>query len=413
MATAPAVTVGVALGIAQDGDFILDHPSKGQLDSVSFTLATGFSPVTTVGRQAEVRRGRWSQLTDVIDAGEMSLNLLNLDRAFDPSHAPSPFYGRVLPGVAARIQAQATGFPPRTLMSGIVDGWTFTYDVDGYSTVIAECTDALGVLGAAEFNDWTSSTTTAPAKLGAACDRTEVAWSASARSFDSGVETLQSDAVSWGSNVLNYLQLVARSELGYLFADVENVLTFRNRNVAVGAAPAVAFGGAGIGFQTIAAKYGESLFSRVGVDREGGVKQTAQVADVAAWQLLYGPPRSLSLPGLLLSSDAQSLAMAEYLLDLYDTPRWQIGEISVELNGLSSADQDSVLSLDVTSVVSVSFTPNNVGDPIVQTVLVQGIGHALSPGSHVVRLSLIAAPVPFFRLDSATFGKLDSNVLAF
>jgi hypothetical protein len=285
------------------------------------------------------------------------------------------------------------------------------YDVDGRSVVIFRATDALGQFGAGEFNAWTSTATTVGGKLADVIARPEVAWPSWQAEFDTGVETLQPDSVSWGSNVLNYMQLIARSDMGYLFASADNVLKFRDRNVAAGVSPAVTFGGSGIQFQGISAKYAEFLFSRVGVDREGGVNQTAQVADLAAWRELNGSSRTLSLTGLLLNSDAQSLALAEFLLSQYSTPRYQVAEIRVELAALSAADQDAVLALDITSLVSVEFAPNNIAPAITQTLLVQGIAHDLTPASHVVRLSLIAVPLDLFIVGSSLVGGTD--VVAF
>ena len=404
---APSVIVGAALGVPNDGDFIVGLSLVGGAD----LIGTGYSTVTDGAELVTVQRGRWSQVTDVIDAGDMTVQFLNLDRAFDPTHVTSPYYGRVRPGVAVRVQAQADGFDARTLMTGEADGVELEYDVDGRSVTIFRCTDGLGQLGASEFDAWTSSGTTAGAKLTAICERSEVAWPAPLRDFDEGIATLQSDSVSWGSNALNYAQLIARSELGYLFTSADGVLTFRTRNVSATVSPSVSFGGSGIAFQGIAAKYGEFLFSRVGVDREAGVSQTVQVADLSSWREMNGSPRTLRLSNLLLSSDAQSLALAEYLLETYSTPRYQVSEITVELAALSAADQDAVLSLDLTDVVSVEFTPNDTGAAISQTLLVQGIAHDLTPASHVVRLSLIAAAVDLFIVGSSLVG--GSDVVAF
>jgi hypothetical protein len=341
----------------------------------------------------------------------MTVQVLNLDRSFDPTFPSSPYYGRVRPGVGLRVRAQAAGYSARTLMTGQADELQFEFDVSGRSVTIFRGTDALGHLGAAEFDAWTSTGTTAGAKLTDSCIRSEVAFPSQRTSFSTGLETLAQDAVSWGSSVLNYMQLIARSELGYLFADADGVLTFRDRNVAAGVSPSVSFGGSGVPFQTIEARYGEFLFSRVGVDREGGVNQTAQVADLTAWQAANGSPRSLSLTGLLLATDTQSLDLAEFLLERYSTPRWQVAEIAVELAALTAAQQDSVLALDITDVVSVEFIPNSIGNTITQDLLVQGVAHDLTPASHVVRLSLISVPLNLFIVGSSLVG--GSDVVAF
>jgi hypothetical protein len=404
---APGVIIGAQFGIPNSGDFVVGLSLVGGSDLVG----DGYTVVSDGGELVTIQRGRWSQVTDVFDAGDMNVQFLNLTRDFDPTFTTSPYYPHVRPGVSLRVQAQATGFGPRTLMVGESDGVEFEYDVEGRSTAIFRCTDALGQLGAAQFNAWTSVGTLAGAKLANTVVRPEVDWPSHLAEFDPGIEALQADSVSWGSNVLNYMQLIARSEIGYLFASADGVVKFRDRNVTAGASPLVSFGGSGVPYVGIAAKFAEFLFSRVGVDREGGINQTAQVADLAGWKAANGSPRTLSLTGLLLASDAQSLALAEFLLAQYSTPRFQVGEIRVELAGLSAADQDAVLSLDITDVVSVEFTPNNVAPAITQTLMVQGVAHDLTPASHVVRLSLIAAPTELFVVGSSLVGGTD--VIAF
>jgi hypothetical protein len=344
---------------------------------------------------------------DVIDAGDMTVSVLNLDRRFDPTYTLSPYYGRVRPGLGVRVRATAPTFGAKSLMTGQADELGFEYDVSGRSVTMFRATDALGQVGAAEFDAWTNSAVSVPTKLLAICSRSEVAFPTTKTSFGAGIETLQSDSVSWGSNVLNYMQQIAQSEIGYLWADADNTLTFRNRTVAGTVASSATFGSGGIAYQTIAAKYGEFLFSRVGVDREGGTNQTAQVSNLSAWQAANGSPRTLKLTNLLLASDAQSLALANYLLTQYSSPTWQVSEVGVELAPLSNADTNTMLSLDIGSVVTVNFTPNDIAPVITQKCLVQGVQHDIVPGSHRMTLSLIAAPVALFVVGTSLVGGTD------
>ncbi len=410
---APTVVVGVALGVPEDGDFIIGDATRGVIGSSDYLIASGYTTVTSDAFSVSVTRGRWSRLWDAVEAGSGAVSLWNYDRDFDPSNLAGPYAGYITPG--RMVQVTANGLP---VWTGFVDDWELSYDVSGVSTATLLSTDALGVLGQMQFGLWTSSGRSAQTKLAAICDRSEVAWSSAHRDFDEGVEALMSDSVTWGSAVLPYAQLVARSDLGYLFAATDGTLTFRNRNVASGVAPVVSFAddgsGGSIPFTGISATIGsEMLFARVGVDREGGTNQTATVADVATWQSHYGPIRSLSITGLLLNSDAQSLAMAEFLLSLYDTPRYRVSELVVDLTPLSGADQNLVLALDVTSVVEVTFTPNRTGDPIMQTLVVQGLRHDISPDRHTVTLSLIDAPIPFFRIGDADLGVIGEDIIGF
>ena len=425
----PDVVIGVALGVPEDGDFIIGDPARGVIGSTDFTIASGYTTVTGDAYSVSIRRGRWSRLWDSFDAGSANVSVWNHDRAYDPSYLLSPFNGFIVPGREIRVQAGDFA-----IWTGFVDDIDLAYEVSGQSAATFKATDALGVLGQQQFDAWTSTGTSVETKLDDVCNRSEVDWSSALREFDQGVEVLQSDNVSWGSNVLNYAQLIARSDLGYLFASADGVLTFRNRNVASSVASACSFSDAGgtfeaplydeggdllldefggaltgsvdsIGFSDIQATIGsELLFARVGVDREGGTNQTATVADPGAWRDKYGPLRSLSIPQLLLDDDSQSLALAEFILSLYDTPRYRVSELTVDLHGLSATQQSAVLALDIASVVDVTFTPNSVGDPIIQTLVVQGLAHNISVDRHSVTLSLIDAPLPYFRIGDLVYG---------
>jgi hypothetical protein len=399
----PTITVEAAFGLINPGDFVVGTSLVGGPDLIS----SGYNAITSSAELVTIRRGRFSQVTDVIDAGDMTVQVLNLDRAFDPTYTLSPYYGRVRPGLGIRVRATAPTFGAKSLMTGQADELGFEYDVSGRSVTMFRATDALGQLGAAEFDAWTNSAVSVPTKLLDICSRSEVAFPTTKTSFGAGIETLQSDSVSWGSNVLNYMQQIAQSEIGYLWADADNMLTFRNRTVAGTVASSATFGTGGIAYQTIAAKYGEFLFSRVGVDREGGTNQTAQVSNLSAWQAANGSPRTLKLTNLLLASDAQSLALANYLLTQYSSPTWQVSEVGVELAPLSNADTNTMLSLDIGSVVTVNFTPNDIAPAITQKCLVQGVQHDIVPGSHRMTLSLIAAPVALFVVGTSLVGGTD------
>ena len=336
------------------------------------------------------------------------MQLQNRTRTYDPNFAASPYAGNVRPG--KRVTIASAGV---TIFDGVIADWNLDYEVGGMSLAFAECVDALGQLGRMEFDAWTATAAqTAGPRITAVLDRPEVAFTAN-RSIDTGVSVLQGDSVSWGSNVLNYLQLVTRSDLGRFYASRTGVVTFRDRldPLNVGTSVSFADDGTGVPFQGIAMSYGsELLYNRVGIDREGGTLQT--VTDSAS-QALYGA-LSLSETGLLLNSDTQSLDMANYLLGIYDSPELRVAELVVELAPLTSAQQVSVLSLDIASVISVTWTPNGVAPSLSRDCIVEGITHEITPDSHTVTLSLGDADRrSFLQLNDTIFGALDSNVLAF
>jgi hypothetical protein len=410
MAT-PVTTVTAFFDLSATGGafFTLDSPTKGVLDGATYKLAGNTATdITTDTMRVSVRRGRDSQLFTDIPAGSASVQLQNRTRTYDPNYAASPYAGNVRPG--KRVTIASAGV---TIFDGIVGDWNLDYDVSSQSLAFAECVDALGQLGRMEFDDWTTTATqTAGPRITAVLDRPEVAFTAN-RAIGTGVSVLQGDNVSWGSNVLNYLQLVARSDLGRFYASRTGVVTFRDRLAALNVGVAVTFNdtGTGIPFQGIAMSYGsETMFNRVGIDRAGGTKQTVTSATS---QASYGQA-TLSESGLLLNSDTQSLDMANYLLGIYADPELRVSALTVELSSLTSAQQSTVLALDIASVISVTWTPNGVTPSMSRDCIVEGIAHDITPDSHNVTLSLSDTDRrSFLQLDDTIFGVLNSNVLAF
>jgi hypothetical protein len=407
----PATTVTAYFDLSATGGafFTLDDPTKGELDNVTYTLAGDVATdITADTMRVSVRRGRDSQLFEDIPAGTASVQLQNRTRTYDPTFdgATSPYAQNIRPG--KRVTIASNGI---SIFDGIVADWDLDYEVGGMSLAFAQCVDALGQLGRMEFNAWTATASqTAGPRITDVLDRPEVAFTAN-RSIDTGVSVLQGDSVSASSNVLNYLQLVTRSDLGRLFASRSGVVTFKDRTAAPTALVSVTFAddGTGVPFQGIAMSYGsELLYNRVSIDRVGGSRQT--VNDSAS-QALYGAS-SLSESGLLMNSDAQSLDMANILLSAYKDPELRVAELVVELGALTTANQLDVLALDMASVVAVTWTPNGVGTEVSRVCIVEGIRHDVTPDSHTVTLSL-GDRRTFVTLDDASLGRLDFNVLSF
>lgn len=398
---------------AQGGDFFtLDDPVKGVLDNVTYPLAGAVATdISDYVRGTSIRRGRARRL-DEITAGVATIECENLDRLFDPEYVDGDFYGNLLPGRRVTILASDV-----VVFDGNIDDWDFREEAWGDSSVTFEVVDALAALAGKEFDDWTATPGQLPgARINAVLDREEVNFPAGQRDIDTGTSTLQGDNVSWGSNVLNYLQLITRSDLGVLFASRDNTITFygRNRPVTGVDAPLFADDGTGYGYVDLSRARGtELLFNRVGVDAAGGIKQT--VTDAAS-QDRYGV-KSLTVSGLLLDTDDQSLQMANYLLALYKDPEPRIATLTVNLDWLTDAEHQDVLPLDIGSVVQVRYTPNRVGDPIDKFCMVEGISHRIIPFQHVIVLQLSNLADGFsgtpFVLDSAEFGVLDQNILGF
>jgi hypothetical protein len=388
--------------------FTLNDTLRGKLDDTTYLLAGDLATdVTPYASAVSINRGR-SRALDEFQAGTCEVVFRNESRIFDPSYIHGPFYGNIKPG--KRITISGNHIP---IFDGVIRDWNYSYEVGGLSIATAVCTDALGTLAAREFDEWTTSSQTADLRLTALLDRSEVVFGAN-RDFDTGVETLASDLVTHGSNVLNYAQLVVKSDLGSLFASRDGVLTFRNRQSnANETATSVIFTdeGGDIPYTGIAQDYGsEFLYNRVTVDREGGTAQTA-VDSTSEYEL-----STLSLTGLLLTSDLRSQDYADYLLGLYSEPELRLSQVTVQAAALPADQQADLLSLDIGDLVQVRHTPNGVGGGVVQRyAIVEGLSHEMLPMYHLVTVALTSADRRrVFILDSDVYGLLNgaNGVLA-
>jgi hypothetical protein len=422
-------TVEVFFALNAEGGpyFTLNDPVQGELDNTTYLLF-GELPVdvTDAVRGVSISRGRSSPL-DSFDAGTCAVTLNNMDRRFDPTFTGGPFFGELVPGKRCRVTCEGV-----VIFDGNIEDWALEYEPSGFATATFTAADRLGALANRFFLQHTTTAGQTPGqRITSTLNRAEVSFPAGPRSINAGAATLQADAVSWGSNVLNYLQLVEKTEQGYLFASRSNVLTFKGRRDLLNPVPVVEFtdDGTGVPYQTIELDYGsELLFTRVQVDREGGTNQTAtDSAAVAA----FGT-RTLSLGELLFDDDTQSSDLADDLLAQFSAPKLRVKGLSVVLPGLDSAHATATAGLDLTDLVRVRFQqqPNTAGgfgasafgtsafgspppDGLVSIVIVESVEHDVTPDQHVVRFGFADTRAGLFlTLDDPTLGRLDNNVLA-
>jgi hypothetical protein len=303
----------------------------------------------------------------------------------------------------------------QTIFDGTIEDWDVDWPVGEAPTATFRAVDALGALARKEFDAWTASPgETAGPRLDAILNRSEVNFLAQRR-FDSGISVLQGDSVTWGSEVLNYAQLVVKSDGGRFYADREGVLVFRDRHNMYGASVMAVFRDdlTGVDFYGVTTQTGsELLFNRVGVDREGGLLQTVEDATSIDET---GGVRSLNRSGLLMDSDSQSADMAAYLLDQYKDPITRISSVTVNVSALTPVQKAAVAGLDLGDLIEVVWTPRGVGAEVDQQLTVEGIDHYWSTGRvhmMVLRTALFVPPTGFI-LDDVALGVLDTSALAF
>ena len=408
--TAPTlqVLVGFQTTTAFGTPFQLDNATYGLLDTG--TLG-GYQMVdiTTMVQSASISRGRNREM-EQFNGGTAQMQIYDPTRLFDPLNTASIYYPYVAPRQPVQILAGGV-----TIYSGFVTDWDLDY---GYTTsanvTTVACADAFTVLANQAMNAYTFTEQSSSARVAAVLTRPEIIYQG-AYSVGTGSSTLGAYAVAAGTNVLAYLQNVATSEQGYLFISAAGVLTFTGRAAVLNPVSSIAFvdtGSGGIPYRTLKNAYGdELLYNYVQTQAPpGGVQTTSDAPSIALYQA-----QQWTKLDLLNSTDAEVAALGNYVLGRYRNPVLRFTGVTVQLAALSEADQTTALSTDLTRIASVQKS-YSVGSPasVTQTLIVSGINHAITPGSHIVEYTFESADAnAYFTLNGDVFGLLDYNLLAF
>lgn len=412
----PDTRVRIAFDLAAGGSgdfFTLDDTIKGELDGTAYKLAGDIlEDVTADTRSITVRRGRSREL-ERYQAGAATIDLDNSGRKYDPAAgtAITPYGNSMRPRKAITISS--AGVP---VFSGVVDDWDLTYRLDGNHVASVKATDGFVFLAQQQIDPHTTTAQASGARISAILDRSEIAWPSGRRDIDTGVATLQADAIGGTANAqpvnaLQYLKKVDEAEQGALFIAADGVLTFRDRSsLQIITTTKFADDGTGIPFTNIGASYGsEELRNRVSVTRLNGGTATAEDASSIA---AYGAI-DYEIADSLLADDTQAQGLADLIVTRYAKPLLRIDSVEVIANDLTDAQVFEVLALELGDVVQVVYTPSGIGDPIEQFAQIDALEHSIDPGQHRITLSLSRGEALALVLDSTDFGLLDSNSLGY
>jgi hypothetical protein len=385
--------------------FVLDDPVAGVLDNTTYTLGgTVFKDITSRVITMNTTRGKNRDL-DRFSSGSLNITASNEDRAFDPNYSASPYAGAIVPRREVRVTVDGV-----RVISTTIDDWNYGYSPDGSSRAEIVATDEFTLLARQVLTAGTATPQLSGARVSAVLDMVSVAWPEDKRSIDVGESTLGADVFE--GNALQYLQKISESEQGLLFIAKNGDLVFRDRLDATPTTAALTDftdDGTGIPFTLTAVNYGSELLYNQAVVTSGEL--SAQAGNDRS-QIAYGVT-SVELD-TLVSNEAQLQNLADFLVQKYGDPEYRFETISVNLDTVGVTYKATCLGLEIGDVVSITFTPNGIGDPIEQYGQIIRISHELEPLRHDMFISVSSLDWTFLVLDDAVFGKLDSNnALAF
>ncbi len=389
--------------------FLLNDAFYGVLDTAGRGTLGGVTMVdlTSIVESVNITRGRSRQL-DQFNAGTATIAFDNSSQILNPSNTSSPYYPFVLP--RCPVQVLANGVP---IYTGLVTDWNLDYDISNEDMMYASCSDQFTVLANQALNAVTPSAQASGTRINTVLSYSEINYQG-ARAIDTGSSTLGAYAISQDTNCLNYLQQINTSEQGYLFMSANGTLTFKGRSSVLNPVAGATFNtdGTGLPYQTLINQYGDELLYNYIITQSpaGVVQTTSNATSIALYQA-----QQYALTNLLNSTTTEVAGLGNYLLGKYQNPVLRFTGLSTQMAALSSANQNIVLGLDLTSICTV--VKNFVtGTPATetQTLIVSGVSHNITPGSHIVSFTFESTDGnQYLTLDNAIFGTLDNNLLSF
>jgi hypothetical protein len=386
--------------------FQLDDPVFGVLDT-STLGGLAFADLTHLVESVNITRGRNRELTQ-FNAGTANVAFDNVTRVLDPLNDASIYYPFVLP--RCPIIILANGIP---IFTGLVVDWNLDYDISNQDMMYAVCSDSFTVLANQFMAAFTPSAELSSARVSTVLNRPEINYQG-ARSIGTGSSNLGAYAVAENTNLLNYLQLITKSEQGYLYMAADGTLTFKGRTDVLNPVANADFTttGTGVPYQTLINEFGDELLYNdiVTESPAGGPFNAADSISQALYQ-----SQQYTATDLLNASAHEVQQLGQYLLGKYKNPVLRFTGLSTQMAALTTAQQNAVLNLDLTDIATVE--KNYVtGNPtsVTQTLIVSGVNHTITPLDHIVSFTFESTDQnQYFTLDDAIFGILDQNLLAF
>ena len=400
------VLVGFQTTTGFGNPFQLDDSVFGVLDT-STLGGLAFADLTHLVESVNITRGRNRELTQ-FNAGTANVAFDNVTRVLDPLNDASIYYPFVLP--RCPIIILANGIP---IYTGLVVDWNLDYDISNQDMMYAVCSDSFTVLANQSLAAFTPSLELSSARVSTVLNRPEINYQG-ARSIGTGSSNLGAYAVAENTNVLNYLQLVTKSEQGYLYMAADGTLTFKGRTDVLNPVADADFTttGSGIPYQTLTNEFGdELLYNDIVTESPAGGPFNAADSDS---QALY-QSQQYTATDLLNSTASEVEQLGQYLLGKYRNPVLRFTGLSTQMAALTEAQQNAVLNLDLTDIATVeknyvTGTPTSV----TQTLIVSGVNHTITPLNYVIGFTFESTDGnQYLTLDDAIFGILDQNLLSF
>lgn len=395
-------------GILTGGTVTSIYPLAGEI----------LQDVSDTARSVSISRGRSREL-DKYRVGQATMVLDNRERTYDPTDLATAYLGQIQPRKEVRLTVGN-----QVAFNGVVEDWSFNYDVGGDSTTTLLAVDGFSLLARQDIGGFSQGTATCDSRISAVLDASGVAFPPAKRDIAASSYVLKSGTVAADTNALAYLQSIETVEAGDFFIAANGLVTFKTRQPGIQDAaydaavsyddsttdysyppPAltsnVVFTDEAPGVVTVGSAT-EIRVPYVGIGMELGMDQVRNLVNVTFGTATYTSQNtdsqdrygvvSLQVDGSLFQSSSDAEDLADYLVARYQQPVVRYNEVVVDLGGVDTAQIASLLALDLTDVVRIRFRPNRLNARVERVATVEGIDHQISPQRHRIIYRFSAAP---------------------
>lgn len=403
------------------GYLVLDDATDGKLGTGKLGPADYFDTIPDGDiEKAWVNRGasRFDGVYARAEAGRAGVTLDNSDRDYDPTNLAGPYVAagatEIEPMRMFRLRATWAGIQ-YPLWRGFADEWVVDYNLPAISSTALTGTDGTKVIS--NYDSVAGALVGGGETTGARINRvlTNAGWPTAARVVATGLTTVQSTDLS--SNAWTEILLAADTEIGEVYFDTANQLVFRNRR-AILTDPRSAVSQATFGDQA-----GELGFDQIGVANDdtqvrniiriARVGGTTQTASDATSQSTY-QRKTWGRSDLIMQTDTEAADYAAYVLSMSKTAELRFTSIRIDPKDDPDNLWPQMLGRELGDRITIKFTPPGGGARIVRDAFIRGIRHDMTPSSWFTTWTLQdATKFNFMVLNDATFGRLDSNAIAY
>jgi hypothetical protein len=404
------ISLNFSSGATFGNPFILNSSTLGGTDVLSDSTSPALIlDLTDSTRSISIKRGR-NVGRDTYEAGTCSVRIFDPTGRFNPQNPNSDLFGYLTPLRKLRISAEHLGVN-YFLFSGYTTDYIYTYDqAENVSYVDIKASDAFRLFAMAAITTVTGQA--AGQDTGTRIDKIldTVDYPLPMRLIDIGNSLTQADPAS-NRTSLAAIKNVETSEQGAFYIDPEGNAVFKNRSDTISSAGAtpIAFNQTGgIPYKNLVFTFDDKLIvNQSTVTKIGGSPQIYIDADSVTQYF----PHVVNFSDLVIDTDTEAANIAAIYVATRADTSIRIDNMLIDLYD-PLVPNNTILDLDYFDNVNISNIQPD-GSTITKNLQIQGVNWEITPNSWTGSFVTLEPITDGLILNSATYGLLDDDVLAY